>query len=137
MRAPGIVWDDSANRVTLDAHIAAVAYFAENEASIPVEYEDITMAYYESLSVLIDDPVYVAMRADFLDRKNLPPPKNLALMRLHPESEGYLGSWMRELSAFSKRKCDVPVDMDIGDIPPELILQLMPIFEKKICWCRL
>jgi hypothetical protein len=131
LRAPSIFWDDQANRATMDAHVVAVAYFAEHQMSIPTEFEDVVEAYCGSMGVLVDDPVYVAMRADYLDQQNLPPPKNLTQMRSHPESEGYLGSWMRELSAFSKRGCDIPADLPIGDIPPDLILQLMPIFEKK------
>ena len=38
---------------------------------------------------------------------------------------------MREMGAHLRKGCAVPADMNIGDIPPDLILQLMPIFEKK------
>jgi hypothetical protein len=130
MRSPEILWDDTANRATIEVELESIAYFAEYESTVPEEFGFVVRAYHAGLEQN-SDPVSVAMRADFLDQKKLAPPKNLKQAREHPESEGYLGAWMREMGAHLRKGCAVPADMDIGDIPPDLILQLMPIFEKK------
>ena len=68
-------------------------------------------------------------RVDVLDQ---PPPSNIKQARADSESHGYLAAIFRELNEFNRRGAsEVPKNLDIHDIPPELILQLMPLFSKK------
>ena len=69
-------------------------------------------------------------RVDFKDAVNNPPPKNIDEARFHKE-KGYFEAFLKEVEGFHKRKADVPADIDIKDIDPNLILQLIPIFQKK------
>ena len=76
-------------------------------------------------------PLIQAHRADFLDEQSHPQPKSVDQARTHPEAINYIGVFEKEVAAYNKRGCLLPPDISIGDIPPELILQLMPIFHKK------
>ena len=68
-------------------------------------------------------------RVDVLEK---PPRANIKKTRGDSESHGYLAALFREFYAFQRRGAsDVPEDLDIHDIPLELILQLMPFFSKK------
>jgi len=69
-------------------------------------------------------------RVDFKEVLSDPPPKNIDEARVHPE-QGYFGSFLKEIDGFHKKKADIPADIDIKDIDPNLILQLIPIFQKK------
>lgn len=57
-----------------------------------------------------------------------------ALSWVHPDKEGYIGVFLKEITSFHKYDCDIPVDLDISEISPELILQLMLICLKKFVW---
>jgi hypothetical protein len=70
MRSPDISWDDTANRATIEVESSSMAYFAENENTIPAEFEFVSLAYYASLTIN-SEPLSVAMRADFRDKKFL------------------------------------------------------------------
>jgi hypothetical protein len=77
----------------------------------------------------IDDNVPNALRVNCND---IPPPKNFRDLASHPEAEKYFRAFLKELEAFKRSKSiEVPIDINIHDIPPEMILQLMPIFTKK------
>jgi hypothetical protein len=69
-------------------------------------------------------------RTDFKTELAEPPPKNLNEARAHKE-QGYFQAFLSELDSFHKHGVDVPADLDIEDIDPDLILQLIPLFEKK------
>jgi len=69
-------------------------------------------------------------RVDFKGEKEEPAPKNIDEARAHPE-QGYFESFLREMDGFHRRKADVPPDIDNKDIDPNLILQLVPLFQKK------
>ena len=71
-----------------------------------------------------------AYRVDFKNEKDEPPPKNIDEARDHPE-QGYFQSFLKELDGFHKRGADVSPDIDTKDIDPKLILQLIPLFQKK------
>ena len=62
-------------------------------------------------------------RVDFKDVVNNPPPKNIEEARFHKE-KGYFEAFLKEVEGFH-------ADLDIKDIDPNLILQLIPIFQKK------
>ena len=67
-----------------------------------------------------------------VDANQRAPPRNVKEMRRHPDAKGYIASLFKELDAFSRTgNLNVPTDMDIHDIPPDMILQLMPLFSKK------
>jgi len=59
----------------------------------------------------------------------LPAPRTIPKALVHPESTGYLPSLASTLRARCCTK--IPENINIGDIPPKLILQLMPSFTKK------
>ena len=60
------------------------------------------------------------------------PPVNIKKACGDSEAHGYLAACGGESNAFHRRGAtEVLVDTDIHDIPPELILQLMPLFSKK------
>ena len=69
-------------------------------------------------------------RTDFKDVLSNPAPKSIDEARVHPES-GYFEFFLKEVDGFHKKKADTPADTDIKDIDPSLILQLVPIFQKK------
>jgi len=69
-------------------------------------------------------------RVDFKTEAQEPPPKSRNEAIAHPET-GYFDSYLDELHSFHIHKADVPADMDIKDIDPDLILQLIPLFQKK------
>jgi len=69
-------------------------------------------------------------RADFKTELAEPPPKNLDAARSH-EEKGYFNSFLVELDSFHQHGVDVPPDLDIKDIDPRLVLQLIPILQKK------
>jgi hypothetical protein len=69
-------------------------------------------------------------RVDFKDSTDNPPPKSVDEARSH-EEQGYFLAFLKEIEGFHKRRADVPADLDIKDIDPRLILQIIPIFEKK------
>jgi len=50
---------------------------------------------------------------------------------VHSEAVNYIGAFEKEVAAFNRNGMVIPPDLSIGDIPPELILPLMPIFHKK------
>jgi hypothetical protein len=62
---------------------------------------------------------------------DIPPPKKFADLATHPEGAEHLASFEKEVSSFHKHGMTLPPETDIKDIPPELILQLMPIWHKK------
>lgn len=66
-----------------------------------------------------------------VDLKNIAPPKSYDQMQRHPEREGYLASFLKEIDSIARHGGSIPPEIDIKDIPPHLILQLMPIFHKK------
>ena len=71
----------------------------------------------------------ISNRIDVLDQ---PPPSTIRKARSDSEAHGYLAALYRELDAFKRRGAtEVPENLDIHNIPPELILQLMPLFSKK------
>lgn len=73
--------------------------------------------------------VFLCNRVDVLE---LPPPASIKQARGDSESYGYLAALFKEPYAFQRRgSSEVLEDLDIHDIPPELILQLMPLFQKK------
>jgi hypothetical protein len=69
-------------------------------------------------------------RVDFKTEEQEPPPKSRNEAKAHSE-KGYFESYLDELHSFHIHKADVPADMDIKDIDPDLILQLIPLFQKK------
>lgn len=110
LRSREIRWDDLVNVAFIEANAAALQYFDDQ------------------VGIDRDVCTYVtALRAEFTE---MLPPKTVSKMRVHPE-DGHLASWMREVGALHAQKMTIPADLPIGDIPPELILQLMPIFQKK------
>jgi hypothetical protein len=110
LRSRDIQWDDHANVAFIEANVAALQYF-DQQIDVDVDVLDYVTAF----------------RAEFTDDR---PPRTVSQMRQHSEG-GYLASWMREINALHSQGMTIPADMPIQDIPPELILQLMPIFEKK------
>jgi hypothetical protein len=69
-------------------------------------------------------------RTDFKTETHEPPPNSVAEARVHPE-QGYFKAFLAECESFSKYGVDIPPDIDIKDIDPALILQLIPLFQKK------
>ena len=63
---------------------------------------------------------------------DMPPPKRYLDLEKHHKGPDYLASFLKEVDSFKKKHgmC-LPPDIDIKDIPPELILQLMPLWHKK------
>ena len=106
------------------AYLVALKYLSQNINDGSMSPEDVkqvkdAVGRYESL----------CNRVNVLEQ---PPPVNIKKARGDSESHGYLAALFRELDAFQRRGAsEVPEDLDIHDIPPELILQLMPLFSKK------
>ena len=122
-------WDDVANNIIIHSMSVAFAYF-DQHADVIEKFVNVDREFRVN-NVIYGNSTHQANRVDFKEVQRLPPPKNVTQARKHPEAAGYLGSLFKELAAFHKRKCDIPADLPIGDIPPELILQLLPIFSKK------
>ena len=75
----------------------------------------------------------ICNRIDVLEQ---PPPSTIRKARGDSEAHGYLAALYRELDAFKRRGAtEVPENLDIHDIPPELILQLMPLLLKVFYLC--
>ena len=110
LRSRDVQWSDRVNVAFIEANSAALQYF---DSQVGVDSD---ICNYVS-----------ALRAEFTE---VPPPKNLFQMRKHHD-DGHLAAWMREVHALRSQNMTIPADLPIHDIPPELILQLMPIFEKK------
>ena len=161
LRHPDIAFDDRANRATVhekqfayasflastppcDSSVAAM-YVAMSStldlihptSSFNELYSACTAAIHDHAtqwSLTADDcfSVMTAARVDFADASTNPCPKNVTEARMHSEP-GHLASFLREVDAFARHGNNKPLpeDFDIKSIPPELILQLMPIFQKK------
>jgi hypothetical protein len=56
---------------------------------------------------------------------DIPPPRKFADLATHPEGKDYLASIIREINSFDENGMTEVPDIDVKDIPPELILQLM------------
>jgi hypothetical protein len=69
-------------------------------------------------------------RIDFKAESSEKPPTKIEEARNHAE-DGYFESFLTELDAFNRKGCTVDPDIDIKDIDPDLILQLIPLFQKK------
>ena len=54
---------------------------------------------------------------------DIPPPKKYTDLATHPEGEHHLLSFEKEVASFHKHDMTLPPDIDVKDIPPELILQ--------------
>lgn len=128
LSSPEIVFDEVANALTFVAVLEARNYLIANPRALPKAIYNQAMANF---AVILPVEDAIAARADFKEGSKLRPPRNITEMRNHPEKDGYLASWYKELDGYRRNGCDIPADMPIGDIPPELILQLMPIFSKK------
>lgn len=73
--------------------------------------------------------ITVVNRVDVTQRV---PPRNIKEMKSHPESSAYFAALIKELNTFKRTgNLMVPDDLDIHNIPPAMILQLMPLFSKK------
>ena len=161
LRHPDIAFDDRANRATVHEKqfayasflastppcdsSAAAMYVAMSSTLDPTHptssfdelYSACTAAIHDHAtqwSLTADDcfSVMTAARVDFADASTNPCPKNVTEARMHSEP-GHLASLLREIDAFARHGNNKPLpeDFDIKSIPPELILQLMPIFQKK------
>jgi hypothetical protein len=96
-----------------------------------IEWDDISNKDEVNVNTLVSMGCALRLyRVDFKHEKDEPPPRSVEEARDHPE-QGYFKSFLRELEGFHKRKADVPADLDIKDIDPNLILQLIAIFQKK------
>lgn len=73
----------------------------------------------------------IASRTDSKETQRLKLPKTVPAARVYPEKDGYISVFSKEIAAFHRHGCDIPADIDIGDILPELILQKIPIISKK------
>ena len=62
---------------------------------------------------------------------DIPPPKKFSDLEHHPEGEDHLLALLREIESFKENGMTAVPDIDIKDISPELIIQLMPIWHKK------
>ena len=69
-------------------------------------------------------------RVDFKDMAENTPPTSINEARRHPE-QGYFNAFLKEVDAFHRKGADIPAEIDIKDIDPKLILQLIPLFQKK------
>ena len=108
-------WLDTANR----EHLAHMVYLSE----------EINHSEFDETDKEIIHNMFLCNRVDVLEK---PPPSTVKQARGDNESHGYLAAFFREPDAFHRRGAtEVPKDLDIQDIPPELILQLMPLFSKK------
>ena len=58
-------------------------------------------------------------------------PRKYADLANHPERIYYLASFKKEVDSFHKHWTTESPDIDIKDIPPDIILQLMPIWHKQ------
>ena len=110
LRSRDVQWSDRVNVAFIEANTAALQYF-DSQVGVDSDVLDFVSA----------------LRAEFTE---VLPPKTLFHMRKHHD-DGHLASWMREVHALRSQNMAIPADLPIHDIPPELILQLMPIFEKK------
>jgi len=119
LRDPETEWD--AQRNAYEAHSATVChdYLAaaiENDLTGELQcYNGLLRRLYASRAAVSD----------------ILPPKKFADLATHPEGPGYLKSFHEEVQSFKDNGMCLPPDIDIKDIPPELIMQLMPLWHKK------
>ena len=133
---PDNLWDIVANRSQIQSQCDAFTYFFDNALTIAEYDEDLLEALHHQVESFLQTdfdesiiPNIASARTNFQD---IPPPRNIAGAHSHFESEGYLKSLFTELEGLKKRGAtECPADIDIKDIPPELILQMIPIFSKK------
>jgi hypothetical protein len=119
LRDPDTVWDGARN--SLEAHNVEACYdYLSNAMSN--DWTNDLQCYSGVLRNL------EAHRAAVSD---IPPPKKFADLAAHPEGAEHLASFEKEVASFHKHGMTLPPDIDIKDIPPDLILQLMPIWHKK------
>ena len=109
------VWLDRLNR----EHLANMAYLVT----------EINHDKFDEKDKEVLKNTFLCDRADVLEK---PPTANIKQARGDSKSQGYLAALFKELNAFQRRgDTEVPEDIDIHDIPPGLILQLVPLFSKK------
>ena len=125
-----ILWNNQLNSGVLEASAAALEYYESNVLAHDWTGENsIFSNYLATASIASSDPVYIASRASFSD---LPPPRSLSQVSSHPEGSHYWKAFTSHLDRLRDLgNLEIPADIEIGDIPPHLILQLMPIFRKK------
>jgi hypothetical protein len=96
-----------------------------------IEWDDISNKNEVKVNTLVSMGCALRVyRVDFKHEMDEPPPKSIAEARNHPE-QGYFKAFLKEIDGFHKRRADIPADIDIKDIDPNLILQLIPLFQKK------
>ena len=128
-------WDAAANRAIISEQLNVLSYYAEYidqhpTDPLPISFEDLCNNILDLPATLDGEPspldIFIAHRASFSER----PPSSRNAAAAHPEP-GYFASWLRELASLHANGCLDAPEMDLKDIPPELILQMLPIFQKK------
>jgi len=119
LRDPDTEWNGLRN--THEVNCAEIGYAMLSD----IIDEDITGEF--SCYHVVLDRLSVAR----VDVKDIPPPKKFKDLATHPEGKQHLSSFLREVDSFARNGMMQLPDIDIKDIPPELIMQLMPIWHKK------
>jgi len=125
------IWEDNMNvsRMVEVVAISDIVEDARNDESLSLSDKELIV---ECLGANFFECVTEDIMVNRVDANQRAPPRNVKEMRRHPDAKGYIASLFKELDAFSRTgNLNVPTDMDIHDIPPDMILQLMPLFSKK------
>ena len=119
LRDPDTEWD--AERNSYEAHSAQLSYdyllrAMEDDRAEKLSCYSVVLKNLSAARVAVSDIL---------------PPKKFSDLATHPEGSQHLGAFMAEVESYWKNDMCLPPEIDIKDIPPDLILQLMPIWQKK------
>jgi hypothetical protein len=128
---PDTVWDTEKNAVY--ASTVELSY-----QSLKRTMDDDETGEFACYSALLDNlkDSRVGFNEDSLEAarvsvNDIPPPRKFADLATHPEGKDYLASIIREINSFDENGMTEVPDIDVKDIPPELILQLIPMLAER------
>ena len=118
LRDPDTEWD--AERNSYEAHSAQLSHdyllrAMEDDRAEKLSCYSVVLKNLSAARVAVSDIL---------------PPKKFSDLATHPEGSQHLGAFMAEVESYWKNDMCLPPEIDIKDIPPDLILQLMPIWQK-------
>jgi len=119
LRDPTTVWNTTKNSLS--------AYSAELNFHIHSR----TIANDLSSEFSDNRPILPQLSASRVSVSDISPPKKFSDLEKHPKGPDHLASFLREVDSFYQHDMFLPPTIDIKDIPPELIIQLMPLWSKK------
>jgi len=115
LRDPTTTWN--ANKNIVSAHSAELSFSQLSRTLASDVYSEFTD--YQ--------PLLRRLSASRVSVVDIPPPKKFSDLASHPDGPDHLASFLREVDSFYKHDMFLPPDIDIKNISPDLIIQLMPL----------